>query len=647
MFFFCACSLSAQQPGSMFRAWKLLSYTGEVRLRGTYRDFTTNRDNAGLSSQQDYYFNGLLHLNTKSFILHPNFMLLDVSGTFNPVTRKDKYIGIPDYNENYFSQGFEVTSLLLPKKRLNFTGTAVVNTSIQNIENINRIQTDNRQLGVSMNFRSRVFPLAVGYSRQRVHQEIIGSDNPFTFNQDMFQASTGLSLTKHDNHYLSYLHTHNTGSNNISLFNAQPFGTVNNVDQIELNDEITFDSLGNYAFTSSVQNTNERSTLHYRRLYARENLVLKFPKKITFNTNYNLGIMQLDSNHVNYQGIEFSLAHQLFESLFSKLIYDINKSEQSAYDDDRYRYGCDLRYTKKIPTGKLTLTYSYFREYQNVTTQPTLRTVAREEHALIDGQIVLLTNANIQASTITVRDVSGVLIYQLNIDYVLIQSGPYVEIARVPGGLISNGASVYVDYTCELPGDFSFFTNTQNYGVDLQLFGNKLNLYYRGGKQDYDISRSSNNLALNYFNRYNIGFKVDLYIIKWGIEYEDYSSSILPHQTMMYFLSFQQTFKRFSFNVDANLQAMKMTAEQSNRQDADVSCKVAYNLFKKTRLDLDYMYRKIEGRGVDLELTTGKFEITSELHRLYISAGTEFFINKEGESSLKFKGLYIQLTRNF
>jgi hypothetical protein len=59
------------------------------------------------------------------------------------------------------------------------------------------------------------------------------------------------------------------------------------------------------------------------------------------------------------------------------------------------------------------------------------------------------------------------------------------------------------------------------------------------------------------------------------------------------------------------------------------------------------MYRSIKGRGVDLELTTARLEVTTELHRLLLSLGGEFYQNTESDSRLRFKGVYIQLTRNF
>ena len=637
----------SQSSANQFRVWRLIGFNGEVKVRGTYRDFELYRNNSSLTSQQDYYFNGLLHLNTKSYILHPNFMLLSLSGTFNPVTRKDKYIGIPDYSENYRTQGFDATALMLSKKQVNITGNATVSNTIQNVESLTHVETNNKQYGVGLTYRNNVFPISLALSKQNIDQLDLNTGKKFNFQQKLFQASGSGSISKYDSHYISYLHTNNNGSDNVSIFNSQPFGTVNNVDQIELNDEIVFDSLKRYSFTSSIMQTIERGSVYYSRLYARENLMLRLPKQLTFNANYNLGASELDSNKVSYQGIQTSLSHKLYESLVSKIFYEHNETRQATYDDDRNKYGMELNYTKKIPTGKLSLGYSYFREYQKVKSPPTLFRVFRESKLLDDFQITTLNNSNVDLSTVVVRDVTGAIIYHITLDYLLIQTGSYVEIVRVPGGMIANNTTVYIDYDCTRPGAYGYFMDNYTFNADLLLFGSKLNLYYRTGSQNYTIQQTADNLALNYFNRYNLGVRLDFYFVKGGVEYEYYYSTILPHKSVIYFIEFQQTYKKFSFNLNANMQTIRMTSEQTNRQDIDISTKLAYYIFKRTKLDLDYMYRNIQGRGINLELTTARLELTTELHRLLLSLGAEFYQNKESDSRLRFKGVYVQLTRNF
>lgn len=637
----------SQDAPSPFRIWKLVAISGEVRVKGTYREFELIRNKINSSTQKDYYLNGLLHINTKSFFVHPNFMLVNFSGTYNPITRKNKYIGIPEYNENYYSEGLDASTILFSKKRVNLTGNAIINKSIQNIENITRIKTDNKQLGAGFSYINKILPLTIGYSKQNTVQQVIGSDNKFTFEQRLLQAGTSASFTNSDHHYLAYLHTENNGTENYTGSNAQPLNTVNKIDQYELNNEITFDSLKNYTFYSSIINSIERGDIYFKRLYVRENLTLKFLKNVIWTNNYNFGITELDSNKVKYQGIQSSLSHQLYKSLSSKLVYERNQTDQPAYKDQRNKYGIDLRYVKLIPKGKLTLLYSYYREYQRVKTAPTTLRIAREEYLISDNTIILFKNQNINIQSVEVRDVTGTIIYQLNVDYILTEHTPYLEISRIPGGLIANNSTVYISYTALQAGNYNYFMDNYSFSADVLLFGNKLDVYYRSNSQDYNIQNKTENLALNYFNRNAIGTRLDLNYFKGGVEYEYYYSTILPYKAVRYFIELQKMYKKVSFTLTGNLQNIKMSSETGKRQDLDVSTKIAYSLLKNVRVDFDVMYRSIKGRGINLDLTTSKLEITTDVHRLLFSVGAEFYQNKEVDSKMQFKGVYVQLTRNF
>ena len=90
-----------------------------------------------------------------------------------------------------------------------------------------------------------------------------------------------------------------------------------------------------------------------------------------------------------------------------------------------------------------------------------------------------------------------------------------------------------------------------------------------------------------------------------------------------------------------------MTSENSRRIDADVTCKLAYVIFRRVKLDLDYMYRSMKGRGLDMNISTSKFQVSTALQKLYISLETQFYWNNDIGSSSNYKGTFLQITRNF
>jgi hypothetical protein len=59
------------------------------------------------------------------------------------------------------------------------------------------------------------------------------------------------------------------------------------------------------------------------------------------------------------------------------------------------------------------------------------------------------------------------------------------------------------------------------------------------------------------------------------------------------------------------------------------------------------MYRTLHGGGIDMELHTSKLEITTTIHKLYFTVGTEYYWNKNESNQSQFRQAYILLTRNF
>jgi hypothetical protein len=79
----------------------------------------------------------------------------------------------------------------------------------------------------------------------------------------------------------------------------------------------------------------------------------------------------------------------------------------------------------------------------------------------------------------------------------------------------------------------------------------------------------------------------------------------------------------------------------------DISGKAEYTIIKQTKLNLDVMYRKQSGRGIDLDLLTARLEITSVIYQLYVTAGVEVYRRDYIGDKINFKGTYIQISRRF
>ena len=140
---------------------------------------------------------------------------------------------------------------------------------------------------------------------------------------------------------------------------------------------------------------------------------------------------------------------------------------------------------------------------------------------------------------------------------------------------------------------------------------------------------------------------MNLNFFRGGIEYEQNKSNLLPYYGMTYNVYFQKMFRKLFLSLNSDWHDMQMINESARREDIDVSFKVAYNISRNLKVDADYMYRSMQGRGLDLEVHTARLEITSTTNKFYFSVGSDVYISKNYSNYMNYKGTYIQVSRNF
>ncbi len=78
--------------------WHQKSVSGEVKLKSIFRDQKSLFNDIGDDQQSIYYIGGI-RLQSKSYLWDPEIVLLDLEGEFNPESRGEKYLSIPDRSE--------------------------------------------------------------------------------------------------------------------------------------------------------------------------------------------------------------------------------------------------------------------------------------------------------------------------------------------------------------------------------------------------------------------------------------------------------------------------------------------------------------------------------------------------------------------
>lgn len=632
-----------QNKSNQFKIWQLTAYSGQASIRGNY-NASISKNNDFSNKQSGTFLNSIFSLRTKSFFIHPNFMEVNINGNYNPATRRAYVLSAPEFSEKINNQGVDASAVIFKRKKINITTNTNINTNIINIENITRIKTKSKQFGAGLSYSNKILPFNLLYSQIKSEQSTIGSARVFFIEDRFYQVNASKSFSSHDENTLSYNHSINESLQTDN--NLVPIHTYNNGNYFSFNNTFSLDKAKRYVLASAVSDMYKLGSNQYHTLNGLENLNLILTRKLFSTSTYNWGASKQGENMVNNRGFQSVLSHELYKSLNSRLSYIHNQMSQTDYKQQNNKFNINVAYTKIIPKGRISLSYNYTKEYQSSKTPATLLYILREAHVMDSSKIILLINGNVNIQSVIVKDSTGSIIYQKNIDYILIEHDPYVEILRIPGSILSK--KVYIDYTSMLAGLYKFSGQNNGLSASTNLFKNKLTLYYSVSWQGYNNKSKSANLVLNYYTHQTMGLRLDFNYIRGGVEYQNYKSSLLPNKGMKYYFTFQKMYRNVNVILNGNMQDLQMTSENARRQNIDASLGISFNVFSNVKLQLDYMYRKVFG-AVDNESfkNSNKLAISGVYHQIIISMGTQIYWYRYVNSKSNYNGVYIQVTRKF
>jgi hypothetical protein len=630
----------SQTNGIVPGGWRFTAFNGEVNLKGLYRDRYTTMNNLE-EYQKGTYFSGGIKLNTKSYIWHPNFILLEMGGEFAPESNLDDYLVSPDFSEVRTLKGLNIGTTLFGNKPVTLTSWARWSDTYSNREKLTNIKTITQNWGSSLYVRSKILPVNLRYNNTIWDQTEIQTDRTYRTEQENFEASTQKSFGKRDQNELSYSHDR--------YFRSEPnlFKLENITDNIRLNNSIFLDKKKKHSYRSMIYDYNRTGSQVFHIFNITENLMLRLPLNFDLVANYNLYNQQQEFQESHQDKASGSLTNRLFSSLTTNIFYNYSAVSHTLYHETRNNTGATVNYTKKIPAGTLNLSYNFSLLRNNMENEPVNLPVINDEYLLKDGEITMLEKPYIDINSIVVKDATGSIIYRRDLDYILIEKGVYVEIQRLPGGQIANNSAVYIDYVVVQTGSYRYDAITNNFNGNIVLFKRFLELYYRGMYLDYKNVEKSDLLILNYVEQKTFGGKINIKFTELGAEYEDHNSTITPYRLMRYYVNIQKRIKKFLLSVNGNYRDYNMVDENINRLYYDVSGSAGYEFAPNTRIEMNIGYRKQQGPGIDLDLITGQTEFKTNIRMIFLTLGTNLYRRNYLGDKMNYNSVYIQLARRF
>ncbi|WP_242093911.1 hypothetical protein [Aestuariivivens sediminicola] len=644
---FCCAMVYSQYYKFEPSIWKITALSGEVRLSGNY-NYGDNILSGENNEVQNSMVSGGLSLFTRSYMYHPNLLSLDVSGGYEPQVGKFQELVRPDYSINNSSKFIRANALFF--KRLNYNFNAFYNNyeNYSNRENYISIKSVSENYGGILSLNNKVAPASVRYSNTKQDQLELQSKRNIIREEETIEGRVSRKYGKRSETILNLEKTLFKNSILDSTFQS-----------------IIKSNIDNYTLENIVQLTNRRdgnmrTRVNYydfetqnssRNLFSlNNNLFLELPHQLDFRSNFIY--TQLNTNNIteNNHQVNGSINHKLYESLNTNINIDFRNQNHSFFNQTNWNFGFNINYNKNIPlNSKLRINYQYRNSIINRNGEISTLNVFDESYYISDEQVSIIENSNVNIESIVVKDTQGTIIYQENLDYILITLGDFIEIKRVPGGLIPNNTSVLIDYTFIQPENFELVNNSMNFKIALEMLTNTFQLYYNFSNRKYKDPKVLQYFKLDFFNRHVYGGKLDFGFITGGIEYDDFDSNIVPFKLLNYYANLNGRFKkRTRFDMSYQRSNYLMIVEEGRTQFFDfLSGNISYFFNNSANLNLNITYRSQQVDDLDLGWLTGRLEYITRINKLILKTNLNYFKRSYNNLDSNFFGGSIQLSRKF
>ena len=600
--------------------WRLLSYSGAIGLQADYRQLQTIFNGGFEEQRTGRILTGRISLDTKSYIWHPNLMIIDLNLDYYPGIQKDQFIVAPDRSEVRSLEKIYGRVTLFNERPVSLTAYYNYNHNYINRELTTDVDYYRKLYGTSLILRNDFLPARLEYTNDRWRQFELQTNREFTNKSSKIRAEVNKSFSSRDRGKLIYAYKDFIRT---YAWNSE---VHNKISSLNFSENIYFNERRTNSLLANIWVYNQAGTQAFDRLQAIGRLNYDLLWNLKFRANYNyfeysnplIGTIQS-----TYDG---QLQHQLFESLTSTFSYQYADIRHTDYLRLRKTLELGFKYKKMIPTGHLRLFYNYRNRKEDWENRDYYLRVVDEEHKMNDDEIILLDYPYVNIESVVVTDALNSIIYEENVDYVLIKRDIYVEIQRIPGGRIAPGSMVYVDYIAEQKLDSKYTGITEGYGAGITLFGRLIEMYYRKNDLNYDNVRLAEYKILKVFNQQVFGVKFSFWRILLGYEHDDFKSNIVPYRSNRYYFSLNgYATSKLSYALSLRWRDQYLTQENELQNYAHGSIRFSYRINRMNRLNLDGIYRKQRGRTLDLDLLNLRVEFATIYRKIEFTLGGEVF----------------------
>jgi hypothetical protein len=121
----------------------------------------------------------------------------------------------------------------------------------------------------------------------------------------------------------------------------------------------------------------------------------------------------------------------------------------------------------------------------------------------------------------------------------------------------------------------------------------------------------------------------------------------VPYLSRRYYLNFSNNFNSVDVFFNTSWRERELTFDNEIQSFADISARVGYNFTRNTKLAINGGYRSQDGRGLSLNLTNLRMELTHRIRQLFLCAGFEIYRRDFSGEIINYQGGFLKVERNF
>jgi hypothetical protein len=634
----------------------LLDWGGNWYLRGTIDGDERTSGNTVTTEEQLVIEEGI-ELDSHGYIYHPN--LVDwIASLRMGLSQESRVTNGFERKTNGTLLGYNLSAAILKEKLVSLRVFANQSQNLRDQSFEASIRAENQRMGVVTTLRGP-FPASLLVET--------GTDTEESERRTLDSDITHINFKIADRRYTNWLtqfEFDREDIDEISTFTSPGQISANAIDQSELVDEARITNnwrfgpgQDKHSLTGSINLLDRKGYSPNKRMFANQQLDLRHSKTLNSFYRGRIGSNETGPQTEDTLNGEIGVMKKFYKSLDVTLRAEGRNRTIDDDTEDIIGGFLDANYRKRTPIGLYTSALNMGRENRTETSQSD-QLFNQDDPVTLKGLAYsFLTSDNIVDTSIVVTDTNNTLpAYIRGIDYQIRKTGQVTEIARLGGGIIANGQTVFVDYITEGTGNSKTRTDILTWQHRLAIKQLPLSVYTRYSLRDEVLVDGNDPDNLDRNRTFLVGTELDWKGLRVALEREQRDSVILlpslAHRARVSYIRPIGRQSRLSLNGQIEKVVYSQAADLELQEGDDTLDTVGANavfttkIGRNTLLNLTSTYLKSEGRTNNMEFSNG-FSLQWQYGKMDLSIDGTYDIYEQEETTGTAFNLMFNLKREF